>query len=171
MRNSVDNSIVEYEDGLEMSSCNVMDNEDELDSVSFVDSVFADEAISSDEDVECDSIIGNDSIVANDDVELVGNAVDDLIVTDMEEELKEHSDCVDADALIVVGHNDKDVRNEPKWKGFKICGDNIDKTVKPRNMTINNQSLSFNYFNSYAVLDRIDMSSLSGKIIISNFKF
>ena len=80
MRNSVDNSIVEYEDGLEMSSCNVVDNEDELHlSIQF----FADEAISSDEDVECDSIIGNDSIVANDDVELVGNAVDDLIVTDM----------------------------------------------------------------------------------------
>ena len=85
-----------------MSSCNVMDSdEDELDSVLFVDSVFADEAISSDEDVECDSIIDNDSIVANDDVELVDNAVYDLIRTDIEEELKEHSDCVDADAPIV----------------------------------------------------------------------
>ena len=66
--NSVDNSIVEYEDRLEMSSCNVMDSdEDELDSVVFVDSIIADDVISSNKDVEYNNIIGNDT---NYDVEL-----------------------------------------------------------------------------------------------------
>ena len=40
-------------------------------------------------------------------------------------------------------------------------GDNLDKTVKPRYMRINNQARSLNYFNSFAVKDRIDLSSLS----------
>ena len=47
------------------------------------------------------------------------------------------------------------------WCGFKIVGDNLDKTVKPRYMRINKQARSLNYFNSFAVKDRIDLSSLS----------
>lgn len=45
--------------------------------------------------------------------------------------------------------------------GFKIVGDNLDKSVKARYMRLggsHNQSL--HYFHSFAVLDRIDFSSL-----------
>ena len=40
--------------------------------------------------------------------------------------------------------------------GFKLVGDNLDKTIKPRDM-----SQSLHYFNIYAVLDRVDFRSLS----------
>ena len=66
--------------------------------------------------------------------------------------------------------SDHEVISEAKWNGFKLCGDNIDKTVKPRYMTITKQSQSFNYFNSYAVL-RINMSFCSGKSIVKKHKY
>lgn len=47
------------------------------------------------------------------------------------------------------------------WCGFKIVGDNIDKTVKPRDMRSDRQTKSLHYFHLYAVRDRIDASSLS----------
>ena len=46
------------------------------------------------------------------------------------------------------------------WCGFKIVGDNIDKNVKPRYMRINKGTQSLHYFNSYAIKDRVDCSSL-----------
>ena len=48
---------------------------------------------------------------------------------------------------------------EHQWNGFKIIGDNLDQMVRPRYMSQNRQSCSLNYFNSYAVKDRIDLSS------------
>ncbi|KAL5475266.1 hypothetical protein EMCRGX_G027343 [Ephydatia muelleri] len=48
-----------------------------------------------------------------------------------------------------------------KWSGFKLVGDNIDKTIKPRDMRLNKQATSLHYFNVYAVKDRIDFSHLS----------
>lgn len=45
--------------------------------------------------------------------------------------------------------------------GFKLVGDNLDKTVKPRDMRQDHTSQSLHYFNVYAVRDRIDFSSLS----------
>lgn len=45
--------------------------------------------------------------------------------------------------------------------GYRICGDNIDKTVRPRYMLSNKGNQSLHYFHSYAVLNRIDVSSLS----------
>ena len=47
------------------------------------------------------------------------------------------------------------------WYGFKIVGDNIDKNVRPRYMRSDKQTRSLHYFNSYAVLDRVDCSKLS----------
>ena len=43
---------------------------------------------------------------------------------------------------------------------FKIVGDNIDKYVKPREMRLDAQAKSLNYFNSYAVKGRVDVSKL-----------
>ncbi len=41
---------------------------------------------------------------------------------------------------------------------FKIVGDNIDKTIRPREMRSDHQTRSLHYFHSYAVRDRIDIS-------------
>lgn len=42
-----------------------------------------------------------------------------------------------------------------------IVGDNFDKSVIPRHMTMEHQRKSLHYFHSYAVLNRIDFSGLS----------
>ena len=45
---------------------------------------------------------------------------------------------------------------------FCICGDNIDKSTKPRYMRYGqNKANSIHYFHSYAVADRINVSNLS----------
>lgn len=44
---------------------------------------------------------------------------------------------------------------------FKLCGDNLDKTVKRRYMRSDMSNLSLHYFHSCAILDRIDVSGLS----------
>ena len=46
----------------------------------------------------------------------------------------------------------------PTLLAYRIVGDNIDKNVKPRNMTSEHQVRSLYYFHSYAVRDRIDLS-------------
>lgn len=43
---------------------------------------------------------------------------------------------------------------------FKIVGDNIDETVKPREETSESHNKSLHYFHSYAVMDRTDVSAL-----------
>ena len=48
--------------------------------------------------------------------------------------------------------------------GVKIVFDNIDKTIKPRHMTLNSQTTSLHYVQAMAVKDRIDYSFLSDKI-------
>lgn len=45
--------------------------------------------------------------------------------------------------------------------GFKMVIDNIDKTVKPRNQTIDAQTQSLHYVQVYAVKDQVDFSQLS----------
>ena len=42
--------------------------------------------------------------------------------------------------------------------GVKLVFDNIDKTVKPRHMTLESQTTSLNYVQAIAVKDRIDYS-------------
>ena len=56
-----------------------------------------------------------------------------------------------------------------QWNGFKIVGDNLDKTVKPQYMRINPQTKSLNYFSCFDVKDRIDLSSLSSFSLVVNF--
>ena len=46
-------------------------------------------------------------------------------------------------------------------KGVKLVGDNIDRTVRPRQQRLNQQTQSLHYFNTMAVQDRIDISNLS----------
>lgn len=44
---------------------------------------------------------------------------------------------------------------------FILVGDNWNKTINPRDMRIDHQTQSMNYFHSYAALDRIDFSGFS----------
>lgn len=47
---------------------------------------------------------------------------------------------------------------------FRICGDNIDKTIRRRFLRSDKGNISLHYFHSYAVLNRIDFSNLSDKL-------
>ncbi len=49
--------------------------------------------------------------------------------------------------------------SEP-WAGFKLVGDNVDKTIKPRHMREDRQTRSAHYFHLYATKDRIDLSHI-----------
>ena len=51
-------------------------------------------------------------------------------------------------------------RNRAEKISFIIVGDNLDKTVSPRDMRLDSQVQSLHYFNSFAALDRIDTSHL-----------
>ena len=44
---------------------------------------------------------------------------------------------------------------------MKICGDNIDWSIHPRYIRSNQQTQSVHYFHSYAIKDRVDISTLS----------
>lgn len=46
----------------------------------------------------------------------------------------------------------------PSAHTYKLVGDNIDKNVRPRHMTSENQ---IHYFHTFAVQDRVDLSSFS----------
>ena len=47
------------------------------------------------------------------------------------------------------------------WSGFVIVVDNIDKNLRPSFQRVDRGTMSHHHVNSYAVLDRIDLSSLS----------
>ena len=47
-----------------------------------------------------------------------------------------------------------------RWSGFKIVGDNLDKSIKPSHMRSDCQAKSLHYFNSIAVKDHVDLSHL-----------
>ena len=50
---------------------------------------------------------------------------------------------------------------QPPWNGFCIFGDNIDKTVRPQHQTVSRPTKSFHMFQSFAQLDRINLSGVS----------
>lgn len=48
-----------------------------------------------------------------------------------------------------------------QWSGFKIVGDNLDKTIKPQFMHSDNQSKSVHYFHAIAIKDHVHLTHLS----------
>lgn len=48
-----------------------------------------------------------------------------------------------------------------RHSGFRICGDNIDKTIRRRHMRSDRGTISLHYFHSFAVQNRVDFSGLS----------
>ena len=58
------------------------------------------------------------------------------------------------------GNHQNVTKPAPRMKTYKLVGDNIDKTIKPRDMRIDSQTRSLHYFHTYAVRDRIDVTHL-----------
>ena len=54
-------------------------------------------------------------------------------------------------------------------RSFKLVGDNIDKTVKPREMRMDAQSKSLHYFNAYAVKNRLSTAELEDNPSLHDF--
>ena len=50
---------------------------------------------------------------------------------------------------------------QSNWNGFKIVGDNVDKTIRPRDMCSDRQTKSVHYFQLYAVRDRVNLQERS----------
>ena len=48
-----------------------------------------------------------------------------------------------------------------QWTGFKIVGDNVDKNVRPTLQLLTHQTKYLHHFHSYAVKDRVNLSSAS----------
>ncbi len=53
---------------------------------------------------------------------------------------------------------------ETKHSRFCMCGDNVEKTVRRHFMRSDKGNTSLHYFQSYAVLNRVDSSYLSDEI-------
>ena len=71
------------------------------------------------------------------------------------------SDSVDVDAFLGP---ESSFTSEPRLKTFKLVGDNLDKTVKPREMRVDHQTKSLHYFQVYALRDRVDLSDFSNEV-------
>ena len=52
------------------------------------------------------------------------------------------------------------IPTESSPKTYKLVLDNIDKTIKPNDMRMDNQTKSLHYVHKYAVLDRINLTYL-----------
>ena len=46
------------------------------------------------------------------------------------------------------------------YVSYVLVGDNVDKTIRPRHMSMEHQSQSLHYFQCYAALDRVDFRHL-----------
>ena len=54
-------------------------------------------------------------------------------------------------------------------RGVKLVGDNVDKGIKPREMTEDAQAQSLHYFNGYAVENRIQIEGLEDNPCLPDF--
>ena len=70
--------------------------------------------------------------------------------------------CLQPQPVGSMSHIDNDFQDRTaKWSGFKLVGDNIDKNFRRSFYRHNRQTISMHAFHTYAVKDRIDLSSLS----------
>ena len=68
-----------------------------------------------------------------------------------------------SDTTSTIHTMDTEDTTDACYPHYIIVGDNIDKNVSPRDMRVDNQTKSFHYFHSYAVLDRVDLRTYSNK--------
>lgn len=62
-------------------------------------------------------------------------------------------------ALELTSNEQLEASHKPH--GYRLCGDNIDKTVRPRYMRSDKRNQSLHYFHFYAVQNRVNVSNLS----------
>jgi L1 cell adhesion molecule like protein len=75
------------------------------------------------------------------------------------------------DSIVSAADNTETLStNHAEFPTFKIVGDNVDKTIKPRQETSQHHNQSLHYFHSYAVKDRIDVSSLEDNPGLPDFE-
>ena len=60
-------------------------------------------------------------------------------------------------------YSDNSDEETSQWCGFRLVGDNIDKTIKPRDMRLDHQSKQLHYFHVYAMKDRINFRHLENR--------
>ena len=63
------------------------------------------------------------------------------------------------DILHIFGPECSYAPTPSSMKTYKLTGDNLDKNVKPTEYRVDSQTKSLHYFQTYAVRDRIDLSS------------
>ena len=59
---------------------------------------------------------------------------------------------------------DMNVSSNNKSLGFRLCGDNLDKTIQRRHARLDRVNKELHCFNSYAVRNRVDISQLSDEV-------
>lgn len=90
-----------------------------------------------------------------------GMPVGDVLPADCNDTVSgNEQDGTEGDGEVETGD---DIQHK-QWCGFKIVGDNINKRVKPKQMTEDCQTRMLNYFHVYAVRDRVDCSHLTDKL-------
>ena len=130
----------------------VRDGQDEDEPDDILDGQDESEAVGGQDGDEPDDILdGQDETDDNNQGE---DETDDIDGQDEDDDVNQHEDRAGDE-------KGADTEDNVECYGFKIVGDNLDKYVKPRYMRVNKQAQSLNYFNCYAVKDRIDSSSLS----------
>ena len=63
---------------------------------------------------------------------------------------------------------DRTIRAELNYLPYILVGDNIDKTIRPRHMTMDKQTQSIHYFQFYGVQDRISFRHLPNEAPIGS---
>ena len=66
---------------------------------------------------------------------------------------------LEEDMLHIFGPEHSFAPSPSSLKTYKVVGDNLDKNVKPTDYRVDSQTKSLHFFQSYAVRDRIDLSS------------
>lgn len=77
---------------------------------------------------------------------------DDNFLSSSDSDLQKHSLSCKKDVNPMMLKMDRQEETAKPLYTFKLCGDNIDKTVKRRYMHSDKGNLSLHYFHSYAVL-------------------
>ena len=101
---------------------------------------------------EMDEVVSTNNDENDDEQEHDEARLDKLIVLDFEEEDAVLGSLEPSSPLGKATH---------AWKGYKMVGDNVDKNIRRSFQRVDRSTFSLHYFHSFAVLDRIDFSSLS----------
>ena len=132
-----------------------------------------------DSDDDDDSSDSSDSSTDNEvtvssDSEFNGTEIDETEASDDSDE-EEESDGEDCRKLHITPHPEvlepsilikkcPGIPDLMKHRGYRLCGDNIDKSIHTRHMRLDRRNKSLHYFHLYAVENRVDFASLSDEL-------